>query len=94
MEPRIIELEQTLRSSFVGVASEHTANATAVLDGYRSGFLKYLLDHYYVSKGGKMFAVPRRLAGYNPEKVLFDEFQGPWGIWIESISALNLYVSF
>lgn len=86
-ERRIEGLEHILKSPLIG---EHTANATAVLDGYQSGRLKYVAGHYYVFRDGQMLAGPRRLLKFDEEKVVFDEFDGPTGLWIEFVGGLKV----
>lgn len=82
IERRIEGLEHILKSPLIG---EHTANATTVLDGYQSGRLKYVAGHYYVFRDGQMLAGPRRLLNFDEKKVVFDEFDGPKGLWIEFV---------
>ena len=83
VEKRIEELECLLASPVIG---EHAGNATAVLEGFRSGDLEYVPEHYYIFRNGKQEAGPRPLSGFDPKKVLFEEYPSPRGIWIESVS--------
>ncbi|ODM22760.1 hypothetical protein SI65_00349 [Aspergillus cristatus] len=78
MERRIEDLEHMLNSPVIG---EHTANATAVLYGYQSRKLKYVAGHYYVFRDGQMLTGPRPLLSFDEETVVFDEFNGPQGLW-------------
>lgn len=80
---RIEELELLLASPVIG---EHASNAAAVLDGFKSGQLAYVAGHYYIFRNGKKAAGPRPLSGFDPEKVLWEEYPNPRGIWIESMS--------
>lgn len=83
VEKRIEELERLLASPVIG---EHAGNAAAVLEGYKSGNLEYVPGHYYIYRNGKQEAGPRPLSGFDPEKVLWEEYPSPRGIWIETVS--------
>lgn len=87
IERRIESLEHILKNNLIG---EHTANATTVLDGYQSGRLKYVAGHYYVFRDGQMLAGPRRPLNFDEEKMVFDEFGGPIGLWIEFVGWLKI----
>lgn len=83
LEKRLEELEILLHSP---MASEHTTNVAAVLEGYKSGTLTWLEGQYYIFRDGRIVAGPRPMSEFDPQKVLFEEFPGPRSVWLEVVS--------
>jgi hypothetical protein len=85
LEQRIEQLEGVVNNP---TREEHVENAKAILEGYKTGTLQYIPGQFYIFENGSLVAGPRPLSECDYGKILWEEFPGPKGVWIEEVSLI------